>query len=51
MARASQPARPTAPPAGDERIVELTRRLAGVLVYAWSCLGGWTYASERAEPP
>ena len=25
-------------------------RLAGVLVYAWSCLRGWTYASERAEP-
>ena len=31
MARASQSARPAAPPAGDERIVELTRRLAGVL--------------------
>ncbi len=25
-------------------------RLAGVLVYAWSCLRGWTYAGERAEP-
>jgi hypothetical protein len=25
-------------------------RLVGVLVYAWSCLSGWTYASERAEP-
>ena len=24
--------------------------LAGVLVYAWSCRQGWTYASERAEP-
>ena len=34
MARASgpsQPARPAAPPAGDERVVELTRRLAAVL--------------------
>jgi len=34
MARASQPsppARSAAPPAGDERVVELTRRLAGVL--------------------
>jgi acetyl-CoA carboxylase biotin carboxyl carrier protein len=35
MARASQPSpppRPTSPPAaGDERVVELTRRLAGVL--------------------
>ncbi len=25
-------------------------RVAGVLVYAWSCLRGWTYAGERAEP-
>jgi hypothetical protein len=25
-------------------------RLVGVLVYAWSCLRGWSYASERAEP-
>jgi len=35
----------------QDQVIGGAVRLAGVLVYAWSCLGGWTYASERAEPP
>ena len=34
----------------QDQVIGGAVRLAGVLAYAWSCLAGWTYASERAEP-
>ncbi len=35
----------------QDRLIGGGVRIIGVLVYAWSCLRGWTYASAIAEEP
>jgi len=34
----------------QDRLIGGGVRMVGILLYAWSCLMGWTYASGSAEP-
>ena len=34
----------------QDRLIGGGVRLVGILLYAWSCIMGWTYASGSAEP-